>query len=165
MQGGADGWWSASTPIVYTENPDPCGIQNNAAHGTPPSTDYAYYVFYDGVSNTVNCGGYYATYYYYEFKTGSINNPPIAYGYLGVQSGPAQMSTEIYPTHDIPLGVDHYGCDPAMSCSSSSYGMHLYNGTWHTYTSSYAHREQLGNPPWLHVHAAYWNFHTCPSSC
>ncbi|HZC33434.1 MAG TPA: hypothetical protein VE640_09135 [Candidatus Bathyarchaeia archaeon] len=149
---------------IYTENPDPCGFGNNAEHGTPPtgSPDYAYYVFYDGYNFSDSCAG---REYEFLFKAGSITNPPLEYGYMGRSSGPAEINTEIYPTHDVVIGTDRYGCDPNLVCNNASFGIHLYDGSWHSFTTSYSATPLNGNPPWLHSYTNYWTFATCPVNC
>jgi hypothetical protein len=162
-QGYVDGWSDSGSKVtIYTENADPCGYGENLEHGVPPTRDYAYYVYYDGVNFAASCSG---REYEFEFKAGSINNPPLDYGYMNTSSGPAEINTEIYPTNTVTINTDYYGCDTTLTCTNQSWGMNLYNGTWHKFTTSYSAVLFDANPPFVHTYNKYWSFRTCRATC
>lgn len=160
---------------VYTEASDQCQDRTDVDHNAPPQADYPYYVNYDGQGpHTMTCPSYsklagqQVQYYNYQFRDGSSNDPPIAYGTLSSAAGQVETMTELYDGPTTPTNTDYYGCSASLSCTTDSYGLHLYNGSaWLVWNANYSTSvwSPEGDPPYRHSYNTYWSWKTCGAPC
>lgn len=150
---------------MFHENTDQCDRYTQGDNGAPPQADYPYYLTYNGTGahNQTCPDGTPSTFYVFEFRKGSFANVPFYYGQLGALSGPISAETELYPSQSVPEANDYFGCSPTLTCTNTSYGLHLYDGSFQLWTSGA--NTLAGNPPHLNQKQHYWAFETCASGC
>ncbi len=153
---------------MYTENVD-SACTNSQTGGydyyphylgrVPSPFDIAFFVQQIGSPTTYECedGHPSTTAYPYEFKMGSIYNPPVEVGWLAQSSAQVEVLSE---DQAAPLGTDYFGCDTSMNCTNPGYGIHVFsNGSWQ-YNFGVATTLSDG-PPCLKVLSptgSYWAF-------
>ena len=98
--------------------------------GYPPTPDYAFYVYYDGVQVvTLDCSGNPATWYEYAVKVGSLGNPVAMTFDLPFPSlYPSATQEEHYTTTEIPINTDWWGLDSSGGVNVSN-ALHRWDGT------------------------------------
>lgn len=164
FQGTFRGGTSLTAVHMYYENQDVCGSYFALDKGAPPSSDYPYAVFWDGKPSwSVTCpNGSHRTGFTYKYTKGGVTTTPIYFGTGQADAGLPIAVTEIQGT--ALENTDYFGCDAAHACSSSSYGLHLFNGTtWRSWTDP--SQPQHANPPFVRTFHNFWAFKTCPAAC
>jgi len=154
-----------SSVHVYVENMDPCGAYLSHDYGAPIASDAFYKLAYNNsgahnftCSNGVPFQGY--TFSYYQGTTQLLFN-----GVMTTNNGLAYAKTEVH--NGSPITYNFIGCDPGLTCASSSYGLHVASSSlaWSLWDSSKSSTAIHYNPPFLHTFNNYWSFKTCPVSC
>ena len=162
-QGVFAGGSSPSAVHIYYENVDGCGDYYRGDVGMPGSADYPYGLNYSGTVQSIQCGlPDHQDAFQYRYTKGGVTNTPFFLGTLPTVDGYVISSTELQGNP--PINTDYFGCDPALACSQSAYGLHVYNGSsWSSWTGPSTKLE--AQPPWLHTFHSFWAFKTCPASC
>lgn len=166
-QGAFAGGTSLGSVHVYYENVDPCGSYYVDDLGAPVAADYKYFIsLYSGPQNFTCANGVPFQGYTFAYRMGSSTSPPYFFGVMSANSGPAYGNTELQGSPLPTINTDYFGCSPTFDCNNPDYGFRLYDGTWHTWTSSLASSFSFnGNPPYLHTYNNYWAFKTCRATC
>jgi hypothetical protein len=104
--------------------------------GAPPSTNYGYFINWNGSFNDNDCGSY-----YFPIRVGSWSSQPVGTGRLHASEAFPQAATEIrYLSSRSPERIDPvwFGLNNNNQ-ADNSYGLHFYNratGNWTLWTNS-----------------------------
>jgi hypothetical protein len=108
--------------------------------GVPPSTNYDYFINWNGSFNDNDCGSY-----YFPIRVGSWSSQPVGTGRLHASEAFPQAATEIrYLSSRSPEGIDPvwFGLNNNNQ-ADNNYGLHFYNrdtGNWTLWTNSQTDR-------------------------
>lgn len=125
-----------TTYKIYSDGVDHCGAYNFVNHGSPTSSNQAYYINYTGSSGSDGCGSWYK----FDIRKDDWYNQPIWYRYnnvsnqIWVAENEALKQTSTWPD----TGQAWWGHETSSSWPLA-YGLAWYDysgGTWNEWTST-----------------------------